>query len=34
MPAYGDLVSDADLRALSAYVDWVRSHPRGNASGR
>ena len=29
MPAYGDLVSDADLRALSAYVAWVRSHPRG-----
>src|SRR5262249_15402216 len=28
MPAYGDKVSDADLEALQAYVDWVRSHPR------
>jgi mono/diheme cytochrome c family protein len=29
MPAYGDRVTDGDLRALSAYVAWVRSHPRG-----
>jgi mono/diheme cytochrome c family protein len=29
MPAYGDKVGDAELAALSAYIDWVRSHPRG-----
>lgn len=29
MPAYHGQVSDADLEALLAYVDWVRSHPRG-----
>jgi mono/diheme cytochrome c family protein len=28
MPAYGELVSDADLDALLAYVGWVRAHPR------
>jgi mono/diheme cytochrome c family protein len=28
MPAYGDKVSDADLDALQAYIEWVRSHPR------
>jgi mono/diheme cytochrome c family protein len=29
MPAYGDKVTDADLAALQAYVDWVRKNPRG-----
>jgi len=29
MPAYGDRMSDDELRALSAYVAWVRAHPRG-----
>ena len=29
MPAYGDRVTDDELRKLSAYVAWVRSHPRG-----
>lgn len=28
MPAYGDRVSDEDLRNLQAYVSWVRSNPR------
>ena len=28
MPAYSHRVSDADLGALSAYVTWVRAHPR------
>jgi mono/diheme cytochrome c family protein len=32
MPAYGDKVSDADLAALQAYVDWVRAHPRSSQS--
>jgi len=34
MPAYGDKVSDADLAALLAYVDWVRGHPRGARRAR
>jgi mono/diheme cytochrome c family protein len=34
MPAYGDKVSDAGLEALQAYVDWVRSHPRGPRGAR
>jgi len=34
MPAYGDKVSDADLAALQAYIEWVRSHPRGAAPRR
>lgn len=34
MPAYGDKVSDADLAALQAYIEWVRSHPRGASPGR
>jgi mono/diheme cytochrome c family protein len=29
MPAYGDHVSDRELRALYAYVGWVRATPRG-----
>jgi mono/diheme cytochrome c family protein len=28
MPAYGDRVTDGDLRALGAYIAWVRLHPR------
>ena len=28
MPAYHDRVSDDDLRAISAYIAWVRVHPR------
>jgi mono/diheme cytochrome c family protein len=28
MPAYGDRVKPAELDALSAYVHWVREHPR------
>lgn len=28
MPAYGERVSDADLEALLAYVQWVRANPR------
>ena len=28
MPAYGDLLSDEDLEALLAYVEWVRANPR------
>jgi mono/diheme cytochrome c family protein len=28
MPAYRDRVSDEDLRALAAYIAWVRAHPR------
>jgi mono/diheme cytochrome c family protein len=28
MPAYHDRVSDDDLRALAAYLGWVRAHPR------
>ena len=28
MPAYGDRVSDGELRALAAYIAWVRKHPR------
>jgi mono/diheme cytochrome c family protein len=34
MPAYGGKVSDAGLEALQAYVDWVRSHPRGPRGAR
>jgi mono/diheme cytochrome c family protein len=33
MPAYGDRVSDDDLRQLGAYVAWVRAHPRGVHEG-
>jgi mono/diheme cytochrome c family protein len=28
MPAYGERVSDDDLRVLAAYIAWVRAHPR------
>lgn len=28
MPAYRDRVSEDDLRALTAYIAWVRAHPR------
>ena len=31
MPAYRNRVSEADLRALLAYVGWVREHPRTGA---
>jgi len=31
MPAYRDLVSDADLASLRAYVAWVRANPRNGA---
>ena len=31
MPAFGDRVSDADLKGIAAYVSWVRTHPRGRA---
>jgi len=34
MPAFGARASDADLDALSAYVRWVRAHPRTGRSGR
>lgn len=34
MPAYGDRVSDDDLRALGAYIAWVRVTPRVPASRR
>ena len=33
MPAYGDRISDGDLRALGAYIAWVRRHPRTGAAG-
>ena len=29
MPAFGDRVSDQELEALYAYVQWVRTTPRG-----
>ncbi len=29
MPAYGDRLSEAELDALLAYVEWVRANPRG-----
>jgi mono/diheme cytochrome c family protein len=32
MPAYHDRVSDDDLGALSAYIAWVRAHPRTGAA--
>ena len=28
MPAYRGLVSDDDVKAIAAYVAWVRAHPR------
>jgi len=28
MPAYGDRISDEDLAALAAYIEWVRTNPR------
>jgi mono/diheme cytochrome c family protein len=28
MPAFGERLSDADVRDLAAYVAWVRRHPR------
>jgi mono/diheme cytochrome c family protein len=28
MPAYGDRISDEELEALGAYIQWVRAHPR------
>jgi mono/diheme cytochrome c family protein len=33
MPAYGDRVTDGDLRALGAYIAWVRLHPRTGIAG-
>lgn len=32
MPAYRDRVSDGDLRAIAAYIGWVRAHPRTGVS--
>jgi hypothetical protein len=29
MPAFGDRVTDEELDALYAYVQWVRATPRG-----
>jgi mono/diheme cytochrome c family protein len=34
MPAYGERVSDDDLKALAAYVAWVRATPRAPAGSR
>jgi mono/diheme cytochrome c family protein len=34
MPAFGDRVTDDDLKALAAYVAWVRATPRTGASAR
>jgi mono/diheme cytochrome c family protein len=34
MPAYHERVSDGDLRALGAYIAWVRSHPRTGVASR
>jgi len=35
MPAYRSRVSDDDLRAIAAYIAWVRVHPRtGVSEGR
>jgi len=28
MPAYGDLITDDEIDALGAYVEWVRANPR------
>jgi mono/diheme cytochrome c family protein len=28
MPAYRTIVSDDDLKAIAAYIAWVRAHPR------
>jgi mono/diheme cytochrome c family protein len=33
MPAYRDHVSDEDLRAIAAYIAWVRRHPRSGRTG-
>jgi mono/diheme cytochrome c family protein len=33
MPAFGERVSDGDIRNLAAYVAWVRAHPRGLGAG-
>jgi mono/diheme cytochrome c family protein len=32
MPAYGDRMSEGDLKALGAYIAWVRRHPRTGAA--
>jgi mono/diheme cytochrome c family protein len=32
MPKYGDRVSDGDLKAIGAYIAWVRRHPRTGAA--
>ncbi len=34
MPAYHDRASEDDLRALAAYVAWVRAHPRTGIASR
>ena len=34
MPAYRSRVSDDDLKAIAAYVAWVRAHPRTGATER
>lgn len=28
MPAYGDRISDDELEAVAAFIDWVRANPR------
>ena len=33
MPAYKDKVSDADLAAIQAYIEWVRKNPRDGKIG-
>ncbi len=33
MPAFGQKATDADLAALWAYVQWVRTHPRTGVAG-
>ncbi len=32
MPAYGDRLSEEELPALLAYVEWVRANPRGGSA--
>ena len=29
MPAYGDRITEEEIRSLLAFVDWVRENPRG-----
>jgi mono/diheme cytochrome c family protein len=32
MPAYKDRIGDGDLKAIGAYIAWVRRHPRTGAA--